>query len=358
MSVDGSIAGSGTAPGGAASQRAARGASAGRALGGERVRLTDLTALIAPELLRVNRELAADLSPEQPELTDMLDLATSYRGKQLRPVLVLLSGRAVGELTDAHVTVAKIVELLHTATLVHDDVLDGASIRRRQATVNAAYGTEVPVLLGDYIYAKAFHMSVALDDPTCSRVLAEATRRICQGEITQIVHRFDFEWDEARYYDVITDKTALLYACACRLGGHYAGARGAMLDALERYGMELGVSFQIVDDCLDLDGDEEVVGKSLGTDLGKGKLTLPLLHMMRDPAVRTRLEALMCSELGEADKLAALRRDFPLEAGLDYARDAAAQRVQRAVDALDVLAATPARDAMRAMADYVLARRR
>ena len=153
-------------------------------------------------------------------------------------------------------------ELLHTATLVHDDVLDSASVRRRIATINHLSGVETAVLLGDYIYAKAFHMAVQLPDPTAARWLAETVRVICQGEITQILHRFDFAWDEGRYFTVIAEKTASLYAAACRLGGHYSeiSANEGRLRALEEYGLELGIAFQIVDDCLDLDGDETVVG--------------------------------------------------------------------------------------------------
>lgn len=318
--------------------------------------LGDVLAPVRPWLDRVNAELLADLAPQQPDLAPMVDLAASFRGKQLRPALVFLAGSAAGKVRDDHVQVAKIVELIHTATLVHDDVLDGATLRRRQPTVNASFGTEVPVLLGDYIYARAFHMAVQLDDPACSRVLAEATRRICQGEITQIVHRFDFDWDEPRYYQVILEKTALLYGAACRLGAHYAGGDVDAVESLDRYGLELGIAFQIVDDCLDLEGDEDVVGKSLGTDLGKGKLTLPLLRLMAEPGPRAALEELMRSDLDEAAKLDALRSDFAIEDALAYSRAAARKRVANALDAVAELPASEAREAMEGIAHYVLAR--
>ncbi len=244
--------------------------------------LQDLTAAVRPELERLERELIEDLRPGHPELQTLVEHVSGYRGKQLRPAMVFLSGQAVGETTEDHVQVAKVVELVHTATLVHDDVLDGAVLRRRIPTINALHGNEVPVLLGDYIYSRAFQMALRLDDPTCSRTLSLTTGTICQGEITQILHRFDFDWNEDRYYQVIGEKTASLYAAACRLGGHYAGGTREDLDALELFGREVGVAFQIVDDCLDLEGDESVVGKSLGTDLTKGKLTLPLLFLVRE----------------------------------------------------------------------------
>ncbi len=320
------------------------------------IQLAELLAPANPELERASRELVAELRSEETDLLPLVELAASFRGKQLRPALVVLSGRAVGTVNEAHVAVAKIVELLHTATLVHDDVLDGASLRRQQATVNAAYGTEIPVLLGDYIYARAFHMSVLLDDPTCSRVLAETTRRICQGEITQILHRFDFGWDESRYFRVIIDKTATLYAAACRLGAHYGGGDAAQVAAADRFVLELGTAFQIVDDCLDLGGDERIVGKSLGTDLARGKLTLPLLWMLRQRGVGERLRALMDAP-GEAhEKLVELQSGFPLEPALAYAMDAARARLHDARLALRELPASAARDSMEGLVDYVLGR--
>jgi octaprenyl-diphosphate synthase len=292
----------------------------------------------------------------------MVDLVAGYRGKQLRPALVFLAGMAVrgaahvNTLPAAHLQVAKVVELLHTATLVHDDVLDGALVRRRIPTVNAMDGVETAVLLGDYIYARAFHMAVQLPDPTCAQWLSETVRTICQGEITQILHRFDFDWTEPRYFAVIADKTASLYAAACRLGGHYAGASAARQRALEDYGTELGIAFQIVDDCLDLDGDERVVGKSLGTDLSKGKLTLPLLYLLqRDPTAKDRLAALIGRP--EREGLQHLRSEFPLEHAVAYAMEEAQRRIAKALASLAILPPGPARDAMRQIAAFVGSRR-
>lgn len=317
--------------------------------------LEDLTSLVRPELERMNAELEHDLRPGDPDVLPLIRHAGGYRGKQLRPALVLLGGRAVGELQGEHVTVAKVVELIHTATLVHDDILDDAELRRRMPTLNALYGNEIPVLLGDYIYARAFHLSVCMEDLTCSRVLAEVTRVICQGELSQMLHRFDLEWTEERYTRVIQEKTASLYAAACRLGGHYAGGTREQVRALETYGLELGTAFQIVDDCLDLRGDEHVVGKSLGTDLAKGKLTLPLLYLLRNsPDRAVRLRELM----GRADGVARLREEFALAEAVDYSMARAAEHVARGRRALDELPAGPARRAMEQLADFVLQRER
>jgi len=186
----------------------------------ETLPLHDLVGLVRPQLDRLNRELIQDLAPGHREMLPLVEHVGGFRGKQMRPVLTFLAGMAVrgathgGVLGDDVVTVAKVVELLHTATLVHDDVLDSANVRRRIPTVNQMAGVEVAVLLGDYIYAKAFHMAVQLPDPTAARWLAETVRVICQGEITQVLHRFDFQWTEPRYFQVIAEKTASLYAAA------------------------------------------------------------------------------------------------------------------------------------------------
>lgn len=318
--------------------------------------LPDLTALVRPELERLNRELPQDLAPGNPDLVPLLEHVGRFRGKQLRPALVYLAAKATGSVREEHHVVAKVVELIHTATLVHDDILDGAKLRRRLPTLNALHGPEAPVLIGDYVYARAFHLSVGLQDQTCSRLLSEITRTICQGEITQILHRYDFAWSEARYFEVIRDKTASLYAAAAKLGGHYAGATPAVCDALYRFGEDVGVAFQIVDDCLDLDGDEHVVGKSLGTDPARGKLTLPLLYLMQQvPGGVERLRVVL-QEHEPMHCLARLRAEFPLADGVAYAMRAAESRVARARAALATLPATPAREALSGLAEYVLRR--
>ncbi len=317
------------------------------------VPLQDLTALVQPELERANRELARDLAPGEPDLVPLLEHVGHFRGKQIRPALVLLAGRAAGELTAAHVTVAKVVELIHTATLVHDDILDGATLRRQVPTLHALHGSEVSVLLGDYLYARAFQMAVELEDQACSRVLAETTRVICQGEVTQLLHRFDFDWTEQRYEKVIADKTASLFAAAARLGAHYAGARPEVVEGLTRYGRALGIAFQIVDDCLDVSGEETVVGKSLGSDLSEGKLTLPLLYLLQNERdARARLRPMMGRENG-ARRLA---DEFDLEAALDFSLLRAREHVADATRALAAVPAGVACDALHDLAQYVVRR--
>lgn len=324
--------------------------------------LEDVLGLVRPELQRMNEELAGDLRPGAEEMVPLLAHVARYRGKQLRPALVFLAGRVCGEVGPSHYAAAKVVELIHTATLVHDDILDGASVRRREPTVNELHGNEVPVLLGDYLYALAFHLAVELEDPTCARVFSAAVRVVCQGEITQCLHRGDLAWDEARYLTVIREKTASLYGAACRVGAHYAGAPPAQVEALATFGADLGVAFQIIDDCLDLTGEEGIVGKSLGSDLDLGKLTLPLIHLLAHSGTgRGRLGALLEDLRGgtapvPAEVLAALRREFDLDRSVNYALSQAERWVERGRAALARCPAGPARDAMDSLADYVLRR--
>jgi len=320
------------------------------------VPLPDLTALVRPELERLNRELPVDLTPGSPDLVPLLEHVGRFRGKQLRPALVYLAAKATGNVKEEHHVVAKVVELIHTATLVHDDILDGATLRRRLPTLNALHGPEAPVLVGDYVYARAFHLSVGLQDQTCSRLLSEITRTICQGEIVQILHRYDYGWNEARYFEVIRDKTASLYAAAAKLGGHYAGASPAVCDALYRFGEDVGVAFQIVDDCLDLDGDERVVGKSLGTDAAKGKLTLPLIWLMQKVPGAQQTLRMILEEHDPVRCLVRLRAELPLADGIAYAMRSAETRVERARTALEALPESPARETLSTLAEYVLRR--
>lgn len=305
----------------------------------------------------MNSALLQDLDPGSEEVAALIDHVGQFRGKQLRPALVYLWARAAGGATPEHDTVAKVVELIHLATLVHDDVLDGAERRRRVPTLNMVHGNEVPVLLGDYIYARAFHMSVTMADLQCSRLLADVTRLMCQGEITQILHRFDFGWDESRYFDVLRDKTATLYAAACSLGVHYAAGSEALMQAAHRYGEQLGIAFQIADDCLDLDGDEDEVGKSLGTDLEKGKLTLPLLYLLQSPEQGPRLRQLM-QVPSPATRLRRLRSEFDLAAAVSASYERARAFAAGATAELEHLPPGPERSALHAVADYVVRRRR
>lgn len=222
-----------------------------------------------------NATLAAYRSPLAP-LTQHL---RHYRGKRLRPALLLLTAKACGGVSPAHHTLAAAVEMIHTATLVHDDVLDEADVRRHVPTVNARWGNTVSILLGDMLFTHAFHLTSTVDGRACG-IIGEATNRVCAGELRQACERGNLHLTEPDYFTIIGGKTAALTECSGRLGALYAGASEAVAGRLANYGRDLGLAFQIADDLLDLVGDEEKAGKTLGTDLAQQKLTLPAIHCL------------------------------------------------------------------------------
>ncbi len=196
----------------------------------------------------------------------------------MRPALVALSANATGKLEDAHVTVAVIIEMVHLATLVHDDIMDEAEIRRGQLTLAANWGNEIAVLFGDCLFAQALKLAASFPTPEICRAVAMATNTVCAGEILQTKQRRNFQFSQAEYFKVLEMKTAELFALSCRLGACLSGAPEAQQAALRKFGLALGTAYQVYDDCLDLFGSEAAAGKSLGTDLAKGKLTLPVLQ--------------------------------------------------------------------------------
>lgn len=242
--------------------------------------VSDLFGPILPALRRVEDRLQAELTSSDPLVDEVVRHGYRLGGKRLRPALVLLVGKAVGDLTSAHELLGVVVEMIHTATLVHDDVLDEAQLRRHVDTVNARWGNEKSVLLGDFLFSQAFYLAATVDADaaTACQLIGRTTNRVCHGELRQTLAEGDLQLSQADYFDIIDGKTAELCACCCRLGAVYAGASDAVADAMESYGRNLGMAFQIADDLLDLTGDEATTGKTTGADLAKQKMTLPLIY--------------------------------------------------------------------------------
>lgn len=328
----------------------------GESQGGTAIALGDLYAPIAAELTDAERIFQEELKSRFPFVQHLVDHCADFHGKRLRPALVLLSGRACGRLTPAHAVLAAVVEMIHTATLVHDDILDEAMVRRHAATVNAEWGNETAVLLGDYLFTHAFHLAASLDSTRACRWIGQATNRVCEGEMQQVHHRGNLELDEASYFEIIEGKTAELTAVSCRLGASYAGAPESTVAALDRYGRELGIAFQIADDVLDLWGEERVTGKSLGTDLEKQKLTLPVIYLLRDvePGLGAEVRRLLSE--ARADHRRLLRPHLESTGAIDRAWQRAKHHVKQALDALDVLPESDARSVLRILAQYVVRR--
>lgn len=233
---------------------------------------------VEPFLEAVAARLEKQVREFDPALGPYAEYALTGQGKQLRPALVALSANAIGKLDDSHVTVAVIIEMVHLATLVHDDVMDEAEVRRGRLTLGAKWGNEIAVLFGDCLFAQALKLAASFPTPEICRAVSMATNTVCSGEILQTRQRRNFQFSQAEYFKVVEMKTAELFALSCDLGACLSGATAAQRSALRSFGTALGTAYQIYDDCLDLFGSEVAAGKSLGTDLAKGKLTLPVLR--------------------------------------------------------------------------------
>ncbi|MEW6251071.1 MAG: polyprenyl synthetase family protein [Planctomycetota bacterium] len=342
-------------------------------------RLAALYAPIADELARSRQILHDELISDQGFISDLCRHVDQFHGKLLRPAVLLLAARAAGNLRPEHAVLGAVVELVHIATLLHDDVLDEADIRRRAATVNRLWGNHRAVLMGDFLYSHAFHLCSSLDarrlcrgvdGQYAARLVGQTAVTVCEGEMMQVARRGDFDLSEADYLDIIRRKTAGLVETCCQLGAAFAGAEDATVRRLRHYGRNVGLAFQIVDDLLDLTGEECEVGKSLGRDVHEGEVTLPIIHSLRSGAAeqRARLSALLRNGHAPADtpaprptgdsqrhrEIATLLR---ASASIAYAERVAREHVQAARTALAELPPSPARDSLDTLAEFVLARR-
>jgi octaprenyl-diphosphate synthase len=298
-----------------------------------------------------------ELDSANPYVRDVLLQASQFRGKRLRPMLLLLTADASGGIRREHLTLAAVVEMIHTATLVHDDVLDEAATRRHVATVNARWNNETSVLFGDYLFTHSFHLAAGLKSTVACRLIGRSTNVICEGELTQIRERGNFELSEEAYLKIIDGKTAELCALCCRLGALFADADDAVVIAAEQYGRSLGMAFQIADDILDLIGDERQTGKSLGSDFAKQKLTLPTIRLL---AVADEPEAAAVRDLlarADRDAWQELRQRLLDGDAIRYARARALEFAAHAGESLARLPDTASRQILDEMTEFAALRR-
>jgi octaprenyl-diphosphate synthase len=317
--------------------------------------VANLFAPIQSDLEAVEHLLAQTIGSRRPCLAPMIAHLENYRGKRLRPALLLLTARACGRVTADHRTLGAVVEMIHTATLVHDDVLDEADVRRHAATVNASWGNPASILLGDYLFTHAFHLASSVDARAC-RLIGEATNRVCEGELHQTVQRGNWTLSERDYLDIVEAKTAELTSCCSRLGALYSGAEPEIVESLARYGRWLGIAFQIADDLLDLVGEERITGKSLGTDLEQRKPTLPLIHLLDEasPETASRLRQILSSPGNH--KREALQ-PFLVESGsLRYAGRKAEEYAEKARGGLNCLPPSECKSILELLTDRVVHR--
>jgi octaprenyl-diphosphate synthase len=280
----------------------------------------------------------------------------SYRGKRLRPALLLLTARACQRVVRAHHVLGAVVEMIHTATLVHDDVLDGAALRRHRPTVSAGWGNQNSILLGDYLFTHAFHLASTLDDVRACRLIGEATNRVCEGELYQGTERGNLALAEDEYLDMVDGKTAELTSCCCRLGALYADAAPAVVDGLARYGRWLGIAFQVADDLLDLVGEERTTGKSLGTDVDQQKLTLPVIRLLSEASPEQADQVREVLTCAGNHKREALRPLLAATGALDYTAHRAEEYAARARAELGCLPPSDCRGILEALTDRVVHR--
>lgn len=311
---------------------------------------------VLADLEEVERLLARSLSASRPSVAQMLQHLSHYRGKRLRPLLLLLTAQACGQIVPAHHTLAVVVEMIHTATLVHDDVLDEADVRRHVRTVHALWGNKRSILLGDWLFTHAFHLTSTLGDARTCEIIGEATNRVCFGEMLQTAERGNLELSEEEYFQMIEGKTAALTECCARLGAMHAGADERRVEALAEYGRCLGMAFQIADDLLDLIGDENKAGKTLGTDLQQGKLTLPLVRMLDGvPADEAaRLRQILTDDLPH--KRARIAPALEATHALSYARRRAEEFASRARSCLTELAESSAKTWLILLTEWAIRR--
>lgn len=307
---------------------------------------------LGPLLERVEHRLQQELQSRYECLAPILRHGVLLGGKRLRPALVLLAGGAGGQISETHVVIATVLEMIHTATLVHDDVLDGADQRRHLPTVNAKWDQQTSILLGDYLFAQSFYLAASLGDVDVCQLIGEAARQVCEGELRQIHSQGDLELDEQAYLSIIHGKTAELCAVACRLGAKYAGAREQEIESLQQFGTALGIAFQIADDYLDLWGDVGQTGKTLGTDLLQGKLTLPIIRLL---SVSDEQQRDAIREILQGPAAIRLEGLQPFLANSDaaiYTRRRALDFVRQAIDAVDRLPNSPAREILESLARF------
>jgi octaprenyl-diphosphate synthase len=314
-------------------------------------------ALVSGDMREVDAVIARRLDSGVPLVAEVSRYIISAGGKRLRPALLLLVCGALGFRGDQRYNLAAVVEFIHTATLLHDDVVDGSTLRRGRATANESFGNPASVLVGDFLYSRAFQMMLDAGNMRVMEILADATNVIAEGEVLQLMNMHDASLDEAGYLRVIRSKTAKLFEASARLGAVLAGASAAIEEACAGYGQALGTAFQVIDDVLDYDGDAAEMGKNLGDDLREGKATLPLIAAMQRGSAEQRDLIRSAIENGSVEKLDAIVGIVRATGALDVTRHAAAAEAQRAIDCARQLPANPHTSGLLQLAAQLLQRR-
>ncbi len=294
----------------------------------------EIDALIAPAMQRTEALMRREMTAEVPLAELVMTYAIGNRGKRFRPLLTLLGAGMCGYHAEHAETAAAFIEFIHNATLLHDDVVDASSMRRGKASANIVFSNAASVLVGDFLYTRAFQLMVHTGNPVVLETMADATNLVATGEVMQLDNIYDPDVDEARYYRVIELKTAVLFSAACKVAAQLAGVAEAQIDALGEYGKKLGVAFQIIDDMLDYTGDVVRTGKSPGNDLGDGKPTMPLIRAQKQLAEKDKARLRAIISQGEREAIAEVVELLGKTDALTYSHDCAFNRAKEAVGAL------------------------
>jgi len=321
--------------------------------------MEEVLAIIREDLQRVEEEFRRRLKSRVPLITQIAEHLVKSGGKRLRPAFLILSAKLCGYDGDAHIPLAGAIEFIHTATLLHDDVIDNAEVRRGNPSANTLWGNEASVLVGDFLFSRSFSMMVEVGDMRVLEIVAQATTHLAEGETLELVKTADLETTEEENLELIVQKTASLISAATRVGAVLGGAPPEQEEALAEYGLQVGIAFQLVDDCLDYAGQAEALGKGVGVDLREGKVTLPLIHTLRNCTreERRRIRDVVQAEDIDQRGLGQVLDLVQKYGGISYTMGRAREYVERGKEALSLFPPSTEREALLSLADYVLKRR-
>lgn len=314
---------------------------------------------ILSDLERIETEIQHQLTTSIPLIGVVGRYIIKSGGKRLRPLLMILSARLCGYQGNHDVPLAVVLEFIHAASLLHDDVVDKAEFRRNRPSANTVWGNPAVVLVGDFLYSKSILMTVGYKNVDILRVLSSATTQMAEGEVLQLVHSDNLEIEESEYLEVISRKTAVLMSAACQIGAIFGGGDPEQEEALRLYGQHMGIAFQLIDDALDYTGDTEELGKPVGKDIQEGRATLPLIYTLRhaQPADRKELRRIFSAEEISPEDFQYVREVVNRVGGLNYTQNLAVEHVQQAKEALRIFNPHPTKEILTDMADYVICRR-
>jgi octaprenyl-diphosphate synthase len=316
-------------------------------------------AEIRPDLDKIEAEIKHNLTTSIPLIAVVGRYILGSGGKRLRPLLMILSARLCGYQGNRDASLAVVFEFIHAASLLHDDVVDRAEFRRNQPAANTVWDNPAVVLVGDFLYSKSFLMAIEYDNIKILHVLSDATTKMSEGEVLQLVHADNLEVDEFEYYEVITRKTAVLISAACRIGAIFGGGDGPQEEALRKYGHHLGIAFQLVDDTLDYTGDIKEMGKPVGNDIQEGKATLPLIHALNHGKAsdKNRLRKIFNSDEISQTDFKQVRDIVVQSGGIEYTLLKAVEHVEHAKESLGIFPDQRTKKTLLDIADYVICRR-